>query len=110
MRGTLLASLGLLGACASAPREPELFAPGTVSTAGREFATTFARDGGTVYFNVVEDGKVVVAENWERHRIETSAASDAPGIRAKASARRSSSRRKRSSSGDIAGSAGRAKR
>jgi Tol biopolymer transport system component len=50
----------LLGACASAPAGPELFAPGAVSTEGREFATTFARDGGAVYFNVVLEGRIQI--------------------------------------------------
>lgn len=43
---------------ASAP--PRLFAPGRVSTAAPEFATSFAPDGGTVYFNVASADRKVL--------------------------------------------------
>ena len=56
------------------PVAPELFAPGAVSTVGREFATSFAPDGRTVYFNTVEDGRIPIryavreGEGWSGHR------------------------------------------
>ncbi|HWM89048.1 MAG TPA: hypothetical protein VNO33_24525 [Kofleriaceae bacterium] len=40
-----------------APRSPELFAPGRVSTARPEFATSFSPDGRTVYFDVASDDR-----------------------------------------------------
>lgn len=52
----------LLASCSSlsdrAPMRPEIFGPGTVSTRAREFATSFSRDGRTVYVNLVEDDRI----------------------------------------------------
>ncbi len=51
----LLASCAGASPVPEATDTPEIFAPGVVSTRGREFATTFSPDGRTVYFNRVDD-------------------------------------------------------
>lgn len=44
---------------------PELFAPGIVSSAANELATTFSPDGRTVYFNrVLDDNIQILRSNW----------------------------------------------
>ncbi|MCP3919138.1 MAG: hypothetical protein GY711_26660 [bacterium] len=62
MRILPLATLLVTAACSSladrAPRDPEIFGPGTVSTRGREFATSFEPDGKTVYVSLVDDGRI----------------------------------------------------
>ncbi len=60
-----LIALGCSGGGAATPVQPrprpqaapQLFAPGRVSTAAPEFATSFSRDGRTVYFNVASDDR-----------------------------------------------------
>ncbi len=39
---------------------PEIFGPGSVSTRGREFATSFTPDGETVFVNRVNDGRILL--------------------------------------------------
>lgn len=68
MAATALIALGCGGGSAapsSSPANPKprtlaaprLFAPGRVSTAAPEFATSFTRDGRTVYFNLASDDR-----------------------------------------------------
>lgn len=54
---------------------PEIVAPGVISTAAREFATTLSPDGGTLYFNRASDDGVwriwasrKTSEGWQEAR------------------------------------------
>ncbi len=60
LAGMLLVSAACTSLTARAPRQPEIFGAGTVSTIGHEFATSFAPDGATLYLSRPGGGRIDV--------------------------------------------------